>query len=332
MVAIQAVRSHNAALKDLGPGLVAVFVGGTSGIGLSTAREFVRNTTSPRLYLVGRNQEEATKIAQEFDQINPESKTTFVKADLSLLRNVDKACSEIQAKEPKINLIFMTCGYFTTKGRQETAEGLDRKFSLHYYARWRFAQNLLPQLTAAATSDPLSRVVSVLDPMIRSNLVLDDLSLKTHFSLSNCAAHACGFSDFAAEELAAANPNTSFIHAYPGLVNTGLANTFGPILRVGATILMAALKPFAVPLTESGERHLYAATNQAYAPKAKAGEDAALGSDGVKGSGAYWLSWNGERMDSDRLKGYRAQGLGKTIWAHTLEVFDKICGTEGGKY
>ncbi|KAF2817478.1 short-chain dehydrogenase/reductase [Mytilinidion resinicola] len=332
MVTIQTVRSNNAALKDLGPGLVAVFVGGTSGIGLSTARAFVKNTTAPRVYLVGRNQEEATKITQEFDKINPESKTTFVKADLSLLRNVDKACSEIQAREPKVNLLFMTAGYFTTKGREETAEGLDRKFSLHYYARWRFAQNLLPQLTAAGTSTPLSRVVSVLDPNIRTGLVLDDLSLKTHFTLGNCAAHACAFNDFAVETMAAANPNTAFVHAFPGLVNTGLARTFGPVLRVGVGILMTVLKPFMVPLPESGERHLYAATSQTYPPKAKAGEGAALGSDGVKGSGAYWLSWNGERMENERLKGYRAQALGKTVWAHTQEVFDKIRGTEGGKY
>jgi NAD(P)-dependent dehydrogenase (short-subunit alcohol dehydrogenase family) len=332
MVAIQAVRSHNTALKDLGPGLVAVFVGGTSGIGLSTAREFVRNTISPRLYLVGRNQDEATRITQEFDQLNPSSKTTFIKADASLLRTVDKACAEIQAQEPKINLLFMTCGYMTLKGRNETTEGLDRKMSLHYYARWRFAQNLQSQLTAASAAGTLSRIVSVLDPRVASGLVLDDLSLKTHFSLANCAAHACAFNDFMVEEMAKKHPETAFVHASPGAVNTGLAKEFGPVVRFGIAVLTPLMKPFMVPLPESGERHLYASTSQAYAAKSKAGEDAVLGSDGVKGSGAYWVSWNGERLDSERLKGYREQGLGKSVWAHTVDVFTKICTGDGGVY
>jgi hypothetical protein len=43
MVAIDVVRAHNASLKSLPPNLVAVFVGGTSGIGFFTAREVSRD-------------------------------------------------------------------------------------------------------------------------------------------------------------------------------------------------------------------------------------------------------------------------------------------------
>lgn len=79
-------------------------------------------------------------------------------------------CAKIAAKEQKLNLLFMTPGYLTLKGRDETAEGLDRKFVLHYYARMRFLVNLLPLLTTAAQDSSvkfnvrLSRVVSVLAP------------------------------------------------------------------------------------------------------------------------------------------------------------------------
>jgi hypothetical protein len=92
-------------------------VGGTSGIGETSAREFVRNTTQPRVYLVGRSPEQASRIIQELVKLNPEGKVSFVKSDLSLLRNVDVACKEIQAKEDKVNLLFMTPGYITGKGR-----------------------------------------------------------------------------------------------------------------------------------------------------------------------------------------------------------------------
>ncbi|OCK83781.1 NAD(P)-binding protein [Lepidopterella palustris CBS 459.81] len=333
MVSLQAVRANNSALKELGPGLVAVFVGGTSGIGESTAREFARNTDSPRVYLVGRNQAEATRITQELQKLNPEGKFHFIKSDLSLLRNVDVACKEIQAKEEKINLLFLSCGYLTMKGREETPEGLDRKFSLNYYARMRFAQNLLPQLSAASQSNTLSRVVSVLDPNARGSLVLDDLSLKTHFSLSNCATHACTMNNLAVEELAATNPGISFVHAFPGLVKTGVTRGYGPILQTGMAALFVLLKPFTVPLGESGERHLYAATSKTFSPKSKPEESAAVGSTGEKGSGAYWLNWNGDPYGGvpAKMKGYQEKGIGKQVWEHTQDVFQKVC-QEGGKY
>ncbi|KAJ5485326.1 hypothetical protein N7539_005314 [Penicillium diatomitis] len=78
--------------------------------------------------------------------INPSSQTFFLQSDISLLKNVDKACAEIAPREQKVNLLFMTPGVMTMKGRQETAEGLDRKFVLHYYARMRFIYKLLPLL------------------------------------------------------------------------------------------------------------------------------------------------------------------------------------------
>ena len=53
LVHIDTVRESNAKGKDL-KGLVAVFVGGTGGIGESTAKELFQRTTRPRAYIVGR--------------------------------------------------------------------------------------------------------------------------------------------------------------------------------------------------------------------------------------------------------------------------------------
>ena len=53
MVRISTIRDSNAQCKCL-DGLVAVFVGGTGGIGESTATEFFMRTTRPRAYIVGR--------------------------------------------------------------------------------------------------------------------------------------------------------------------------------------------------------------------------------------------------------------------------------------
>ncbi|KAK3217596.1 hypothetical protein GRF29_1g3585581 [Pseudopithomyces chartarum] len=144
MVPLPTIRAHNATLSSLPPNLVAVFVGGTSGISHYTALSLARSVPSPKIYLIGRNAAEASKITSELKAINPSSTISFIKSDVSLLRNVDKVCDEIKAKEKEVNLLFMTAGYLSLQGRTETEEGLDRRFALHYYARARFIHNLSP--------------------------------------------------------------------------------------------------------------------------------------------------------------------------------------------
>ena len=53
MVSLDTIRDSNEQGKKL-KGLVAVFVGGTGGIGESTAKEFFKRTTQPRAYIIGR--------------------------------------------------------------------------------------------------------------------------------------------------------------------------------------------------------------------------------------------------------------------------------------
>ena len=92
------------------------------------------------------------------------------------------------------------------------------------------------------------------------------------------------------------------------------------------------LTPWAVPLEESGERHLYAATSGTYAPKGRQEDCAVVGSAGVKGSGAYLLNWDGEPTGKKILSQYREKGVREKVWEHTMEVFEQICGEGGGRY
>jgi NAD(P)-dependent dehydrogenase (short-subunit alcohol dehydrogenase family) len=336
MVAISEVRASNASLKSLPAGLVAIFVGGTSGIGLFTARELVRNTTSPKIYLLGRSQAEAIKIIDELKTINSSSQVSFIQKDVSLLKNVDEACQEIKNKEKQINLLFMTCGYYTLKGREETAEGLDRKFALHYYTRMRFINQLQPLLTAASNSGGLSRVVAVLDPQPGLGNVpnFSDLSLKTGFSLKACAVHASSMTNFAFSNLANQYPTTSFVHSFPFIVETNVGrDAWGAFKPVVGAVLGILLKPWSVKQAESGERHLFASTAPRFAPKADdEDEGTAIGSDGLIGSGSYFLNWNDETLETTkRFKVMKEEGAEQKVWEHTEEVFRKVCEA-GGKY
>lgn len=336
MVSLSAVRAHNSSLSSLPSNFVAVFVGGTSGIGLFTARQLVLSTPSPTIYLIGRNATEASRITSELQTLNPLSRVSFVQKDISLLRNVDAACAEIAQKEKAINLLFMTCGYLTLKGRDPTPEGLDRKFALHYYTRVRFIHQLGPLLTHAAEVDKtLSREVSVLDP--RNGLGAppnwDDLSLKTTFSLKNCALHTGVMGNLALYKFSQQMPGTGFVHAFPGLVDTGALRELPRGLHWLARPLMLLAKPFFVSHKESGERHLFAAT----APRlggqeVEKGAGAVTGSDGVVGSGSYLLNWDGEVFsDTPKAKSMREEGGVDKVWKHIEEVFRKV-GDEGGAY
>lgn len=205
----------------------------------------------------------------------------------------------------------------------------------------RFLVNLLPQLTTASnanggdgssTSNPglgpnLSRVVSVLAAGQEAPLIMDDLSLKNNFSLRNCAKHTITMTSLSMEELAKAYPLTSFVHEYPSVVKTGIFRGLGPITRTAVNMLSFLAKPFFVPLDESGERHLYAATSPRFPPRGtKEITDVAPGSDGEKGSGAYLLNWDGnDNGNGKALQELRKNDAGNSVWKHTLETFESIC-------
>lgn len=107
--------------------LVAVFVGGTSGIGEFTIQALAtthgsRGNRRIRVYIVGRNAAAAEKTIAECRTTCPSGEFIFVKAnDLSLLGDVDRVCTEIIGLEeknktvgevPRIDILVMSQHYF----------------------------------------------------------------------------------------------------------------------------------------------------------------------------------------------------------------------------
>jgi NAD(P)-dependent dehydrogenase (short-subunit alcohol dehydrogenase family) len=111
MVSLEIIESSNDRIRStLQAGLVAVFVGGTNGVGETTVRQFAKYAAQPRVYIVGRSQEAGDRVTAECGALNPEGTFAFLKRETSLMRNVDEICNELASKEEVINLLFLTVG------------------------------------------------------------------------------------------------------------------------------------------------------------------------------------------------------------------------------
>lgn len=103
MVKLDIVRSANAALADATKSFVAVVAGGTAGIGEFTVRAiaatFASHGNGLRVYIVGRNEGAARKIISDCETVCLGGSFSFYKADLSLIRDVDRVCADITRAE-----------------------------------------------------------------------------------------------------------------------------------------------------------------------------------------------------------------------------------------
>ncbi|PWY86765.1 short-chain dehydrogenases/reductase [Aspergillus heteromorphus CBS 117.55] len=104
MIALPDIQSSNARITtSLSEGSVALFVGGTSGVGEITLKQFASHTKRPRIYFVGRSQEAGTRIATECKTMNPEGEYIFIPADASLIRVVDEVSRGAGGHEGQID-------------------------------------------------------------------------------------------------------------------------------------------------------------------------------------------------------------------------------------
>lgn len=131
MITLPQVIASNEHIGSTFPdGLVAVFVGGTSGVGEYTLKTLAKYAPKLRAYIVGRSQDAADRIIAECKKINPGGKFEFIKADVSLLKNVDEVCRQIRDKETSINILFLTQG--TMAFKKSTSLSYISLFRKHY--------------------------------------------------------------------------------------------------------------------------------------------------------------------------------------------------------
>ncbi|KAH6659020.1 hypothetical protein BKA67DRAFT_652288 [Truncatella angustata] len=349
MVGLSVVREVNAGLVRR-QFTVAVFVGGTAGIGEFGVRGLAKTHGESgkglRVYIMGRNKQAAERIIAESQQLCPQAHFIFVAAkDLALLRDVDQVCEKLVTRErdeaaragqvARVDFLVMTQGVLNLS-RKDTEEGIDETMSLFYYSRMRFIVQLLPLLVES----PLpAHVASILAPGNEGKFVAEDISCRKpeNFGMRITTSHICYMTTFFMEQLATRHPGKlSLSHVYPGAVitqfgQTGSSPTWLKLLL--RFVVIPLMRFYSLSEDESGQRTLFLAsekypargTAQKVSPNGFDEIGIAVATDGVVGGGCYRINQDGETFPTpDSYQTLREQGVGDLIWQHTSSAFEEI--------
>lgn len=329
MVSYKEITTSNALINDATAPRVAVFVGGTSGIGKLTISALVATGASMRIYLVGRksSQESMQAFIQELHAVNSNAEVIWTEGEIALLAETKRICEIIKSKETHVDLVFLTAGYAPMGERKETVEGIEIAQSLEYYSRMLFVLRLLPLLNNAEAA----RVVSVLSGGLEkaTTVDLDDLDLikPGNFGFAKAQGQYGTMNTITMDKLASDNPNVTFIHSWPGAVSTGNVRRG---LDPNSNSLMAwavwlVIEPLIRLLSfsheECGQRHLFQSTSAAFGGRGVPWKGSpGINSQAQPENGLFLVSYKCDCTPNSKvmpLLREKAQGL---VWDHTQEV------------
>lgn len=135
---------------------VAVVTGASAGLGLEAARHLLRDGWS--VIAVGRD---AARCAAAEAELGGEGALTFLRVDLSLLREARDLAARIADLTDRVDLLANNAGGMTDTLRR-TEEGLEQNIAGNYLGPFVLTKELLPLLRAAARQDPsgVARIVN----------------------------------------------------------------------------------------------------------------------------------------------------------------------------
>lgn len=192
--------------------------------------------------------------------------------------------------------------------------------------------NLLPLLQQATA---LRRVVSVFAGTKEGPIYTNDFQARKEIPLLAQRGHLVSMVTLSLAALAKEAPDVSFIHDYPGAVKSGIGRGAGVAMFMIRTVFTALGPLINIPITESGERHLFLATSAMY--PASMGDDTTSGvslASGLStargiggGSGVYTVDSAGQSAGpkvEDLLADFEKDGTADKLWKHTEEEFKRI--------
>lgn len=138
-------------------GKTAVVTGGAKGVGAMISTALVR--AGCKVFVVARSADEGERFAAD---LRREGSCTFLRHDLTTMDGVRAAAADIAQHAPSLNIVVNNAGAFSASPIETVDEGnWDREVALNLRVPFFLVQQLLPQLSAAATPGNPARVVNI---------------------------------------------------------------------------------------------------------------------------------------------------------------------------
>lgn len=136
-------------------GKTALITGGSSGIGLATARRFVDE--GAKVFITGRREAELASAAK---QLGPQ--VTAIQSDISVMADLDRAFAIIREQTEKLDIVFANAGLgeFAPLG-SITEEHFDHTFDVNVKGTLFTVQKALPLMPDGASIILNASIVSI---------------------------------------------------------------------------------------------------------------------------------------------------------------------------
>ncbi|KAJ7463461.1 hypothetical protein B0H11DRAFT_85425 [Mycena galericulata] len=241
MPTLAAAEASNAAFSpNYTP--VAIFVGGTSGVGHAMAEAFAHQTRGrAHIILIGRNARTAEKILAGFPKPDESTESgwahEFVQCDGESMASVRAVCAELTVRLTRINFLVITAGGPAANSltvSRETPEGLDAHLAMRYFMRYLFTKSLLPLLVRAQEAGQHAHVMTVLGGGFGITIPATDLGIHDarrqsikllqgvvpSIAAIKGLSRGVAYNDGLVAYFAAQHPALAFTHISPGQVLT----------------------------------------------------------------------------------------------------------------
>lgn len=206
--------------------VTALVTGGTSGIGLETARQLAR--MGARVVIVGRDGARTARVVESLRQTTGNRGIEMLLADLSSQEEIRRLAVHVREVCPRLTVLINNAGGMFSQ-RSVTSEGFERTWALNHLAYVLLTTEVLDLLKANAPS----RIVNVASDMHRQGVIrFDDLHGEQRYGCLSAYQQSklanVLFTRALARRLGGSGVTVNALH--PGAVATGMGRDMTGLL------------------------------------------------------------------------------------------------------
>src|SRR5262245_41460142 len=181
-------REFMEANNDL-TGRCALVTGGTDGIGKEIARGLTAR--GARVLIVGSDPQKGKRVQNELREETGHDDVDFLRADLSLVTEVDRLAEEIATRFTSLHYLVLCAGI--VRGRFTlTPEGIETNFAIGYLSRFVLVERLLAIMRQSRTAGSAAARIVVVSGAARNGTIhYDDVNLTHNFATLRVVSQLC---------------------------------------------------------------------------------------------------------------------------------------------